>query len=347
MKNIELIRLNYDANAYFDNKKYINSAENLKKISEKLINFPAWDYLLTKNYFYLKDYEKCLEYWLKTLKNYKNDVDIIFFIAKSYEYLWQNQLAIKYYINYIELEPYSSHIYDSLIHLLWVLWKSREALYFSNMYLKNINGLRTIGYEELDALFCEKKYEELILEADKILLEQNNRYEILTLKSKALYELEKYDEVIEILKNFLKKFPNDGFVLYNLWWSYIIKENYLNAKKLFEQYMKNDFLNHNIIYSMWYLCLKLKDYNKAIEYFDTILNFNPNHNLALYNKARVFALNKEKIICFELLEKLIINWFFEKKENLEDFLNDENFLNIKNSKEYDDFIILINNLWKK
>ena len=84
------------------------------------------------------------------------------------------------------------------------------------MYLKNINSLRTIGYEELDALFCEKKYEELILEADKILLEQNNRYEILTLKSKALYELEKYDEVIEILKNFLKKFPNDGFVLYNL-----------------------------------------------------------------------------------------------------------------------------------
>ncbi|HEY9060809.1 MAG TPA: S41 family peptidase [Pseudobacteroides sp.] len=240
---------------------------------------------------------------------------------------------------YYELKEYDESI------------KTVDALLAFDMY--NSIGLKVKG----ESLMALEKYDESIKTFEKAIIVKSDDVELEIDKMEALYRQKKYTELIETCKKVNKKFPNNENAMWYMGDCYSAKEDHANAILCYENALKINPKNDNVLTSIALEYYDMQDYIKASEYTDKAQNSNADNSTAVLLKkeleeakkpenVRIANFVKENYLYLDKTKNAdnIIDAFARKdKVNLEDinkFINsirykDDKFTYFISGEEYD------------
>lgn len=123
-------------------------------------------------------------------------------------------------------------------------------------------------------------------------------------KAVALVKLDKNDEAIEIFKKNLKHDKDDDVVWQNLGYAYLDIENYVDAKKCFENAIKLEPEDVISLSGKAEVCFELEDNNGALDIINKILKIEPDDVDTLLLKCEIlFEMNRFEEI-FEIIKNV-------------------------------------------
>lgn len=264
--NNELLRNNL-GRLYFENQQYYNSAEQFRHIISKqkipdknLLLLIAYSYNNENNYiaaletfkkgifyfpenldfrfgiiqtlFYLDRIKEALPICKDTLRIHPDNHELRLLLAKlyisNYEYIKAIEtLKVLYYTN-----KGTKEIYLTLADLYSYYGMYDETIYFYTKILSEDDISYRDYFRLANAYFMTFKNEKSLKFVNKgIAVEKNS--DIILLKLKILYELEKYNEAIETINLEKQYLNNTGELFYLKGLIYLKLGDYKNAKKYF------------------------------------------------------------------------------------------------------------------
>ena len=164
--------------------------------------------------------------------------------------------------------------------------------------------------------FDLEKYDEALTYLDKCLKLKPNEIAYLGNKSMTLQELGRYEDAISYLNKILEQNENDAKTLRLKGLSLAMLKKYEAALACLDKsYSIDDDINTLGLKGT--ILNEIRKEEKAIECFDKILEKNPNHVLALYNKALAFDNVEKNDEAIKLYQKILEI----KPDHLESLIN--------------------------
>ena len=123
-------------------------------------------------------------------------------------------------------------------------------------------------------------------------------------KAVALVELDKHDEAIEIFKKILKHDKDDDASWQNLGYAYNHIENYVDAKKCFENAIKLDPEDVISLIGKAEACFELEENNVALDITTKILEMEPDNVDTLFLKCEILIEMNRPEEVFEIIKNI-------------------------------------------
>lgn len=123
-------------------------------------------------------------------------------------------------------------------------------------------------------------------------------------KAVALVELDKHDEAIEIFKKLLKHDKDNDAAWQNLGYTYNHIENYVDAKKCFENAIKLDPDDVTSLIGKAEACFELEENNVALDIITKILEMEPNNVDTLFLKCEILIEMNQSEGVFEIIKNI-------------------------------------------
>lgn len=334
-KEIDDVDLIYilDCYKYLDDTKSRDDILNTV-LAQKGSTYTTLD-LIATSFDVIEDYEKALEYYQKTEKQFLKtkshktlmeyienpDEDIDYFeellmnIGYFNYYLNNYQESLKYYNLAIELNPDSIDSYLWNVYNLLYMEKYEEALDLVEFTLDREPN-NEVAYNALGNVYLEQSlYEEAINYFDKAIMIDSHYEDAYVNKLYCLFNDKQYNECIKYGKVALRLFPDnlDGY------WYMADSYSFLyNEEKAIEHYLKALELspdNETILLRLGWEHYYLQKYSTAQIYADKVLNNRPDSQggLGLKNaiikkgeplKSRVAQFVKENYLYINDVENL-------------------------------------------
>jgi protein O-mannosyl-transferase len=150
-----------------------------------------------------------------------------------------------------------------------------------------------------------KNYDKAILELNRALKNDPSMYLAHYNLGTAYMLKESYDNAEISFKACLKIKPNHEPGLFNLARVYQKKKNWIASNEIFNEFLKLKGPNPNVYSEIAWNNLMNNDINKAISLYEKVLSYEPNHQVALINLAKInFRLGKHKISRFYIERSL-------------------------------------------
>jgi tetratricopeptide (TPR) repeat protein len=123
-------------------------------------------------------------------------------------------------------------------------------------------------------------------------------------KAVALVELDKHDEAIEIFKKILKHDKDNDAAWQNLGYTYNHIENYVDAKKCFENAIKLDPEDVTSLIGKAEACFELEENNVALDITSKILEIEPDNVDTLFLKCEILIEMNQSEGVFEIIKNI-------------------------------------------
>lgn len=123
-------------------------------------------------------------------------------------------------------------------------------------------------------------------------------------KAVALVELDKHDEAIEIFKKILKHDKDNDAAWQNLGYTYNHIENYVDAKKCFENAIKLDPEDVTSLIGKAEACFELEENNVALDIISKILEMEPDNVDTLFLKCEILIEMNRPEEVFEIIKNI-------------------------------------------
>ncbi|MEM6737096.1 MAG: tetratricopeptide repeat protein [Bacteroidota bacterium] len=295
--------------------------EMAKKTPVDSVEIGGFYMMLANTAFYRSQYEKSIEFDLKSLSYYKNNFKeqaaSLKNIGGTYETLKNHEKAIEYYLQGLEIANQS---YDSLR----LQAKFHLELGTSNMNLKEFKVARSY-YEK--AMIYFKKVDDKRLQSmvnshlGKIHAEKNEHEQAIQKLKLALKQIEE-----------IKAPSNKAYISYEIGQAYLKNGDYLSAeeyykqsKSLFDQ-LENSIMNTAVLNRLSDVYAAMDDYKKAYNYLVQVQSLIDSMSLATTEKniteIEEKYQNEQKQKEIELLnaENQIATLEIQKQEDFRNYL---------------------------
>jgi len=137
----------------------------------------------------------------------------------------------------------------------------------------------TVDLEKIEALFDEEKYEEVLSYVDEILKKNPKDEDALHFKTAALWELDRYEEAHDFADKTLEINPENEEVLYIKAKALSKEENYNEALDYLDKVLEINPLNDKAWSYKGRVFDKQEMYEEAISYYEKSLEINPNNHV--------------------------------------------------------------------
>jgi tetratricopeptide (TPR) repeat protein len=144
-------------------------------------------------------------------------------------------------------------------------------------------------------------YAESIELFDKALtLNQNT--ECLLGKATSLHYMDRNEEAIDVLKEYLEIVGEDSYAYYYMAEANFMLDKYEEAMKYYDKAIENDPENPFYYYAKADTYVYFGDNDKAIEYYKKVLKVDPVYSDAYYGISRIYSVNGNKKLAIEYLK---------------------------------------------
>ena len=320
IKNFSL-KFNYDINnlkSYFDNEKEFEKKPSNKFIFANLFSYLSFILSSKKNIpnSYLKILNEISHYLEPNLGNSN------YFLAEIYSGEEHFKIALKK----LDRVKQNSFMYlYSIIKKYKILKiidkkKSNKLLKsFQKKYPNNNEVLFLIAnnYRE------QNKCNEAIKIYDKLIEQNENKYNYYYLKAICLDKLNKWKDSKKILVNLVSKNPNDAYALNYLSYSMAIRnENLIKAKKLITKALQIKKNNGFFLDTLGWIQFKLNDVDKAVRTLQLAVELEPNNSEIIDHLGDIYyKIGRKKEAIYEWKRALNGNAEEKLKKNIKLKLN--------------------------
>jgi tetratricopeptide (TPR) repeat protein len=157
--------------------------------------------------------------------------------------------------------------------------------------------------------------DEVILMLNRVILSDKENIIAMYNLGVCYSDIGNFDKSIELFEKVIDKLDNDKknllyeSSLYNLANQYVFKKDFKKALELFEIILKHNPKSWDSLYNAGYICMNfLKEYDKAINYFETLIRFGSLNKSAIYSLAISYMSKGDffkSIETFEYLMRLV------------------------------------------
>uniref|UniRef100_A9AB58 Tetratricopeptide TPR_2 repeat protein n=1 Tax=Methanococcus maripaludis (strain C6 / ATCC BAA-1332) TaxID=444158 RepID=A9AB58_METM6 len=213
-------------------------------------------------------YQKAVEFFNKTISSEPKNPDAWYFKGNAYQKLDKPKLAQDSYEKALSIRPNDPELvknYAMLLNSLELFNESIEVL--KNVYEPDSEITEILGIAYLKT----GRFEEALVEFDKILEKKPKYKQVLAKKGTALVGLKKFDEALDTYEKVLKISPYDTEVWKNIGNAFYTVKRYEKAIQFYDMYLsehKNDF---EVTLSKGDALRKLGKTNEALELYTKTL----------------------------------------------------------------------------
>ena len=273
-----------------------------------------WGIVLAEQY----KFDEALEKFEKVVALNPKNSEAYYYIALSYLKKKEYYKAIANAKKSINLFP---HKVDSYIILAEAYAEQNNFDECENCYItaEKLNPRHPILYISWGASLQKfEKFEKSLKILEKAPQEVQSSSSVLFFKALALGELGKVQDSIEILKELVKKEPEDYHMIESLGENYQKNHNFKKAISCYNAVLKHT-RGHNYLYCKLAECLdKINDFNNAIKNYEKFLEYFPSHVFVYVKLAYLYLKldNKQETLrkirkAYQLRKKDDFNVVFE------------------------------------
>ncbi|MGD9674805.1 MAG: tetratricopeptide repeat protein [Candidatus Nitrosocosmicus sp.] len=209
------------------------------------------------DYYSKKLYEKAIEFYNKALEINLNHVPAHINKATSLVYLEKYEEAIKSLNKALELEKDHPIALENKANILFNHFKD---------------------YQQVKEIY------------QKLIKINSTSYDGLRAYAESLFNLGEYDEALKIYNDLLTNYPEkESDLLFQKARTLSQLRRYEEAKDVYTELYNKEQGNKKVLLNLGITWIKLKDYKKAIECFDSALAIDPNYLGALLNKGALYV----------------------------------------------------------
>ena len=195
------------------------------------------------------------------------------------------------------------------------------------------------------AYYKKKKFEDALKTFDKILENNPNHFDTLSMRTVSLSQLGRYEEALQTADNALEMEPQDLTILNNKGYFQSTLGKNTEAISTFDKILEKDPKNISVLFNKALCYSKLEMPDESVDVYDKLLEVEPKNIQALFNKGNdLFRLGQysEAIACYNQVLRLspkhqgAINNLEISKSNLDKELREEkeeNDISLKYSTE--------------
>ena len=293
------------AKIYIENKKFNESILLLKNLGEN--DEPHINYLLAKTYFLAGENESANNYIRKAISRNNRYTDayiLLSEISMKAGKIEDSEFSLK---KALDINPLDRKIYINLVRILCDRERFEEAQNILNDYSKKFaDSSDDEDYLKANAFFYKKSGN--IEKASEYLsmLEHSDDEEFLYEYGENLFISQKYDEALNIFKQYIKKDIKNSKVLHYMASIYFDKEKYDSIINLLEFSAKEMELNWTLYLDLGKACFFKKDYDKALDNLRKSISQNPNNPDSYYYSGKIYSIRKKYQESINFLEKSVL-----------------------------------------
>ncbi len=289
------------------------------------------------SYFRLKSYDRAIEAYQRTIELNPQEYDAWLFLGHTYFGLEKYHQAIEAYQRTVELNPQEYDAWKFLAHASSSIGNYQQAVeaYQQAIELDSAENKAQIYLYLAYSLSDLNRLEEAIATIDKAIeIEpQNNR--LWLYKVSYLYELKKYQAIINLGK-FIPNIEVENIKLYYYLCLALIKtDRYSEAQKIFDRMTTLKPDNILALLGRAEIYYQKQDYLKASEFYQQVIEIEPNNNTAWYNLACCYSLQQKSSQAIVALQKAIA---IEPEKTIELIKGDRDFACLQNLPAFQNLI---------
>lgn len=245
-------------------------------------------------FFKNKEWEKAIDAFSEILETVQDNAELYNNLALSYSYTGEYELAEKYYLKSLSINPKLPQVYINI-----------ADLYFNQRnFASAVNVLLNATYELPDNMvmkhYLARVYMEdarldlAVDELDKVLEAQPENYDAYYDLGRIYFELGNYDLAIENFESVLKFKEDNEWIYYYLAQAY---EANNEIDKALSNYLKAITVNQDFypaFKKVGILFLARNDFDDAIEYFEDYLKLGVSEEEAKNIKATIERIKIQK-----------------------------------------------------
>lgn len=158
----------------------------------------------------------------------------------------------------------------------------------------DLNSYDSKSYYKISKLLYElDKTDEAIEMLKKLLNNRQENYDAVQLLGKILIEQEEFKTAIEVYSKVSSKYSNDEIIYYNLGIAYARTNEFELAKKSFLRVTEINENNYNAYYRLGQISLLYRDFDSAIKFFKQSI-CNANMAKVYFELAKIYIVNDDR-----------------------------------------------------
>ncbi|HEY8500151.1 MAG TPA: stalk domain-containing protein, partial [Clostridia bacterium] len=271
-------------------------------------------------------YQEAVQYFDAAITVYNKSYDAYFYKGKALYSQGKYEEAIVTYDKCLELRPDNFDILANKGLCYLELGDLAKAEEIANAVIE-ANNQNKLAYNLLGLVYYkQEKFKDSYKLFEKAVAIDKNYYDACINMTSALFNMGSYTKCVNAADEFLKRFPNDRYLLLIKATSLSKQGNSRKAIEVYQQILSLDPSNDFV--AMTYIALeyeKLQEFDKAQEYADRAKSVYPNYSLLVYLMEKLeyerFTLSGQKIINFIRDYYLFYNESEKVLEAISEFLN--------------------------
>ncbi len=233
------------ANIYSKRDQHAKAIDSLKIALQYTEDFADVYSMIGMEYLFLNELENAKEFFIKCIEEDNEDYSALYNIVYCFDFLDQNQEAVDYLLDFIEIEPYSE-----------VAWHQLGRQYYA---LKN--------------------YEKAVWAFDYATLVDEYFLGAYLEKAKSLEKLKRYPEAIECYKQTIELDDATSFALLRLGKCYEKAGDFENALAYYLKTVHEDPLLDKAWIAITDFYIKRKNYQRALYYVNKAIGIDGDNSL--------------------------------------------------------------------
>lgn len=284
----------YLGKAYFRNKDYKNAIENIEKVNELGLEEVLLEKILGICYYFEKDYLKSITKLEYAKKYFPYDKELNSYLGMSYFKVARKDLAVETLRKGIDVNKKSSS--ETAVNLSLVfddLEMTDSAIHYLKLAIE-IDPERVDAYYFLGNKYYDKKmYNQSRFYYEKLLVINPNYEKALTPLANTYFLDNLYEEAIEKYSASNSFSGNQAEELNYIGICYLQTNNNTEAKKYFEEALKNDASFFVSYINLANLSFYEKRYNSAISYLNYATQYSKNNPDINFLYAKIYLQQKK------------------------------------------------------